>query len=472
MDCIEETSSEYDLIIIGAGITGLSVALRAQQLGARVLLFEKTNRAGGVIQSEQRNGYLLERGPNSYSSFGQQEEDLLKDLGLQNRRLRKDIRKTDRYIWHSGNLHQVSFSPLSFLSSSLLSPSAKLSILRGLVKPFHLKRSDPSLGAFFREVFGDEFVETLLKPGFAGIYAADADEVSMETTLGKFYDAAKSSNSLLGTMLELRRRKKKDPSTGQKRTPKYLTTYQNGLEELPTAMAETLRASGRTEIKLSTTPILSYINSENRWSVKFENLVASSKNLVLATPSFEAEGYLGDIKKTLAAQLSEIPHANLNVLHVGLKSKEVGETRDGFGFLTKRNENVRALGMIWNSSIFKNRAPEGHRLMTCFYGGAIDPEATHLDHDTLEKTVKRDLMKAMKWRGKELDLFEVTRWTPALPLLRPGHARRMKKLVSQLPEGMHLAGNYVGKVSVPDRVREGFDLAEKLLRKNRKRDDD
>ena len=56
---------DKQVIIVGAGLSGLACAYRLQSLGVECLLLEKTHQVGGVLQSERLDGYLIERGANS-----------------------------------------------------------------------------------------------------------------------------------------------------------------------------------------------------------------------------------------------------------------------------------------------------------------------------------------------------------------------------------------------------------------------
>ena len=77
------------VVVIGAGISGLSCAYRLNQLGADVTLLEASNRAGGLIGTIQKDGFLFESGPQSF-----QTTDLLltliRELGIES-----DLQKAD-----------------------------------------------------------------------------------------------------------------------------------------------------------------------------------------------------------------------------------------------------------------------------------------------------------------------------------------------------------------------------------------
>src|ERR1051325_5358940 len=73
------------VVIIGGGISGLAAAHRLSEEQVNVTLLEASPRLGGTIQTEHRDGFLLERGPDSFISEKPQALELAKRLGLESR---------------------------------------------------------------------------------------------------------------------------------------------------------------------------------------------------------------------------------------------------------------------------------------------------------------------------------------------------------------------------------------------------
>jgi oxygen-dependent protoporphyrinogen oxidase len=125
-----------EAVVIGAGISGLVCAYRLKTLGVDVALLEKSDRVGGVIQSERIGDYLIERGPNS--SQGTEElMALVEELGITGEIAEGDP-KAPAFVSFNGRLHPVPSGPGAFLKSSLLSTRGKLRIL---AEPFIKTRS-------------------------------------------------------------------------------------------------------------------------------------------------------------------------------------------------------------------------------------------------------------------------------------------------------------------------------------------
>ncbi len=73
------------IVVVGGGISGLAAAHRLTELSNehQVTLLEASGRLGGTIQTEHRDGFLLERGPDSFISEKPQASQLAKRLGLE-----------------------------------------------------------------------------------------------------------------------------------------------------------------------------------------------------------------------------------------------------------------------------------------------------------------------------------------------------------------------------------------------------
>jgi phytoene dehydrogenase-like protein len=61
-EIIEKNTNKHDVIIIGAGLSGLSAAVHLHRQGRQVLIVEASDRAGGRVKTDKVNGFLLDRG--------------------------------------------------------------------------------------------------------------------------------------------------------------------------------------------------------------------------------------------------------------------------------------------------------------------------------------------------------------------------------------------------------------------------
>lgn len=61
---------DYDVIIIGTGIGGLTVANYLARAGVKTAIFEKNKEVGGYLRSFERQGYTFDAGPTCFGSNG------------------------------------------------------------------------------------------------------------------------------------------------------------------------------------------------------------------------------------------------------------------------------------------------------------------------------------------------------------------------------------------------------------------
>src|SRR5258706_16082167 len=84
--------------VIGAGITGLTAAFYLKRKGVPVTVYEASDRAGGVIRSLRKDGYLAEFGPNTILATSPKITQLVEDAGLASRKLKPDPKAEARYV--------------------------------------------------------------------------------------------------------------------------------------------------------------------------------------------------------------------------------------------------------------------------------------------------------------------------------------------------------------------------------------
>ena len=455
------SENRFDCIVLGAGVSGLATAWRLTREGLRVLVVEKQKRCGGVITTIEDDGYLIEIGPNSFTSFPNAIMELLDELGIRDRAFAQPLGEHDRFVWYKGKLRKVPMGPGGLFTTSILSPFQKLKAIAGVLAKKGIVEKDVELGAFFRDRVGAAVVERMLKPFTAGVYAADADRISFAATLPKLYEPMRRHASIMAALKSLRK-------PGAKRPKRALVSFPKGLCELPEALVGGLEKAGAI-LEFETEATLRP-GSDCRWAVDYNGMTAEADQIVIATPTTQAAGYLTELAPDASAELRAIPYAGLIVFHVGAPEEQFGENRNGFGFLSVAEQGVRALGMVWSDRIFPGRAPKGHRLLTCFYGGDKDPEILGWDEQRVRRQLIEDLKTTMNFRGGELPFLRYHRWERALPIFRVGHMDRMAKAREALPGGVQLLGNYLGGVSIPDRVEKANALARDIQSRVEQRD--
>src|SRR5215831_20857040 len=143
--------------IIGAGITGLTAAFYLQRKGIPVVVYESSARAGGVIQSVRKDGFLAESGPNTILETSPKIAQLVCDAGLGSRRLNPDPKAEARYVVRYRKPIEMPGSPLGFFTTSLFTAKAKLAVLREPFVPARCDGKEESIEDFVVRRLGREF---------------------------------------------------------------------------------------------------------------------------------------------------------------------------------------------------------------------------------------------------------------------------------------------------------------------------
>jgi oxygen-dependent protoporphyrinogen oxidase len=444
VEVIEVPEQPLDVLVVGAGLSGLSAAWRLHGDGYRIVLCEATDRVGGAIVSRQIEGFLCEAGPNGFQRTPELEA-LTAQAGLQHRLLVADAR-LPRYVWWEGRLRPVPLTPGQFLFSDLLSWAGKWGVLRELAVPRMDEAREETVSEFFYRRFGEEMLNRLVDPFVSGVYAGDPGQLSAEATLGRLVALERTSGSVLRGLLA-----KRSPVA-----PDGLCTFVDGLGELPEALA--LRLGRRLWLE---SPLLRLECPDGLWQAQLrhrgQQVCLLARSVLLSTPAFAAAEVVSHFDAQMARALSSIFYPPVAVVSLAYTADQIPQPLEGFGHLIPRSQSLRSLGSIWNCSLFAHRAPSGWRQFTCFVGGTTDTASAGLSDAELEMLVHRDLQTVLGVQGKPRPL-STARWQRAIPQYALGHEAKRTRLLSRLADwpGLFLSGSYFGGVSLGSCVREAF----------------
>jgi protoporphyrinogen/coproporphyrinogen III oxidase len=442
-------------LVVGGGISGLVCAYTLRKSGIDAQLVEASPRPGGVISSVTREGFLLELGPQSFSTTSALRQ-LCADLGISNELLQAPPR-APRYVLIDGQLRSVPLSPPAFLMSSLVNASTKWALLRDIFGKSIPPDADESVAAFIRRKFSPPLLDRLVGPFVSGIYAGDPERLSVRSAFPQLYEAEKSAGSIVRGMLRGSKSKK-----GTRERP-TLQSFRDGNETLVRALANKLGPA------LLTSTCVAGVSGHNDGSfqIRLENRTGSesvsANSLILATPTEVTGRLLAALDPSFEAPLTSVDNAAVAVVSLGYLKTDLGHGLDGFGFLVPRSAGLRVLGSVWNSSLFPGRAPEGHALLTSFVGGTTDPAATKLQPQELAGLVHREISPLLSIKNEPV-FSNVTIWPRALPQYNLGHADRLaavSKLCSRFP-GLWLTGNYLRGPAIGSCVDQALAVAEEV----------
>jgi protoporphyrinogen/coproporphyrinogen III oxidase len=448
-------NSPRQVVVIGAGISGLACALRLKELGAAVRVLEAAENPGGVISTVRHDGFLFESGPQSFQLTPELRE-LIRAAGLESEILEAEMH-TPRYILRNGKLLLAPMSPPALVTTSLLSVGSKMRVFS---EPF--RRSQPaaapdeSLADFVRRKFGTEILEYLAGPFVSGVFAGDPEKLSVRSTFPTMALWESEYGSVIRGAMKSR--------GGGEHVRPTLAALKDGMSSLLQALATRLGDSLATR-----TPANSVSPGDSSgWRIRSSGTAPQPEiqatAIVLAAPSYESAKLVAPLSRpALSAALSGIPYAPVAVAAQAYHREHVGHTLEGFGFLIPRTSKLRTLGVIWNSSLFPGRCPPGMVLITCFLGGATDPELVDMDEMQIASQVQKDIGNLLQITHPPV-AQHIWRHARALPQYNLGHAQRVSVIRSELTElpGIFIAGNYLDGPSMGNCVAQAFTTAKSV----------
>ncbi len=436
--------------IIGAGISGLTLAYERQQCGQNYHLWEATDQPGGYIKSvregasETSPGYLRELGPNSLLG----DEDLLNwldGLGLkQDLVFANDVSKS-RFIFRDGAYRELPGTPPALLFGPFFSWKTKWTVFRELS---NRSQSPPgeTLGQFFRRRFSSEIVEYALGPFVAGIYAGDPERLLVSETFPVLLQYECEYGSVLRGLI------KNQGKAGRRQS----FSFREGMQMLPNALAAKL-----THAQFNS-PVISLERTGNGWTVHTATDSQFVDRLVLAVGTNAAARLLDPHFPAVAAALNQIDYPPMVAVHTTYKRADVAHPLNGFGGLNPAIEGRFAAGHIWSSSIFPGRCPTDEVLFTTFVGGQQRADNARLPEAEIRARVQQELTESFGISAAEPVFQRSYSWPRAIPQY-DSNLLVVKQLVPDLDvQNLFICANWYGGVSLSDCIRKAREMGDKV----------
>jgi protoporphyrinogen/coproporphyrinogen III oxidase len=438
-----------DALVVGGGISGLTTAFCLKRSGLAVAVLEASSRVGGAIETHEEGGWRFELGPNTVLENDPSVGELIGAAGLAGEKITASPAAKRRYLYIRGRLLPLPGGPLSFLRTPIFPAAAKLRLAK---EPWIGRPAgDPeeSIADFVRRRLGTAFLEYAVGPFVSGVYAGDPERLSVRWAVPKIAALEREHGSLLRGAFA---RKKGPAPRGA------MISFRAGLAALPLRLA---REIGDVRTGVAARRVLP---SDTGFRVETEAGPLAADRVVLAVPADVAARLLEDATGGRSRALSEIPYAPVAVVALGYRLSDLAHPLDGFGYLVPRKEGKRTLGCLFPSAIFPGRAPEGHAALSAFAGGRTDPEIAGWDEERIAATVSEEVGQALGARGEPVFL-RVRLWPRAIPQYEVGHGRfvDLARAIERGLPGLHLGGNYLRGVSVPDCIKNGVELAHDLV---------
>ena len=447
---------DADVIVVGAGISGLASAWGIQQQGGRVLVLEAGSRPGGCIATTRERGCLLESGPNSALETTPLINRLLEALDIAGARIAANPDARNRYVLREGRLRAVPLSPFAFLTTALFSTGAKLGLLR---EPFVARGAadaEETVAAFVRRRLGGEFLDYAVNPFVGGVYAGDPETLSVSAALPRLHRLEQEHGSLIRGQLLGARARARDPE--QSKHSAAIFAFRDGMQTLTDAIARRL-----PQLELGTR-VVGVTAGDRCYVINADSTGARrefrARAVLLAVPAYAAAGLVASIAPRAATALAEIPYPPVAVAHSAYRRSAIAHPLDGFGILVPERERRQILGTIFSSSLFEHRAPRDLALLTTFLGGMRQPELAQLGEEAIARIAEADNAALLGIAGRA-EFVKVTRWARAIPQYTLGHSVRIAQLdaAERMFPGLFFCANYRGGVAIGDCIKSAHRTA-------------
>ncbi|AFN73848.1 protoporphyrinogen oxidase [Melioribacter roseus P3M-2] len=440
------------IVVLGAGISGLSTAYWLVKKGYDVTILETKNEPGGSMISRRLDNFLIDYGPNSGLETTPLIRKLVEEVNLSDKMIYANAAASKRYILKNGELIPLPMSPGSFIRTKLFSSGAKF---RLMAEPFVSKSDDgyyQSIAEFVRRRLGNEFLDYAIDPFVSGVFAGDPEKLSVKSAFPKLYRLEEVYGGLIKGMIKgARERKQRNEESKQSAK---MFSFLEGMQSLPNAIADKLKDN----IVFSAKVLNVTGANDKQWKVTYElngNRESITADTVISTlPAYIAAGVFGELDQKLAERLNSIYYPPVMVLYLGYNKKDIKRKLDGFGFLIPSKEKKHFLGAIWSSSIFPGRSPEDMAAFTLFVGGARSPQLFEMEKSDLIKKVLSEFHQIMNIKGEPV-LIENKLWQKAIPQYNLGYIEHEKyfEVFEENHRGIYLRGNYRGGISVGDCIK-------------------
>ena len=437
--------NEVDTIILGAGISGLTLGYYLNNRDKDFLIFESSKYVGGNISTRNKKGFICENGPNTVLINNESVRDLISDLKIKNDVLYPNKNNNKRFLIKKGKLIKIPQSFGQFIKSNILSLSAKIRIFFEIF----VKKSDNSLSVydFFKKRFGKEFHDVLIEPFLTGVYAGNTRKMSIKHVLKKIWEVEQNYGSVILGFI-----KKKSRNI----TPKSFN-FKNGLSDLTNKIHQKIKDKIRFNSKIT-----SISKIENLYEITVNNDIKYRCNKLICTiPAYALSEIIFDEK--LSQTLKKISYCPIYVLHLGLEKQKIKNDISGFGVLTKPSDNKSFLGIIFNSRIFPHVAPSEKDLMTVMVGGTRQEELLKTDKDLLFNKIISDIRKLISYDGQIIMKHDFL-WEKGIPQYGLEHdfiTNEIKNFENKNKD-LHILGNYVNGISVSDCIEKASKLSKIL----------
>ncbi len=450
------------IVVVGAGVTGLTVAYRLLKSGGNfeVVVLESEKQTGGKLKTSRFAGLLLDEGADAFLARVPWAKDLFDEIGISEEFVSPSSRSAS--IWINGSLEPlpspnvlgIPLDPDS-LPSQLLNSDDALKIKQG-GKPSKAipEGTDVSIGSLVRDCVGDSVFELFVDPLLGGINAGVVDEMSCETMAPQLLEAARHEEGLITALREAQQNS--DPES-----PVFYT-HPNGMGHIVEKLTEQISGSIRKDSN-----VISINHTNKQWVLETNTGSETADAVVLATSAQNAAKLLTSVSPTSSSRLSDIEHASVSLVSFAFKNSDINIPKDQSGFLVPRSAGMLMTACSFSGNKWAHLDDGSQTLIRVSSGRADDQRHDRLSDEELVEHLTDDLAITLGLDSQPLE-FRVTRWPTALAQFKIGHSQRMKETIDLLADeapGVFISGSYHFGVGIPASVRSGNEAAVSVIEK-------
>lgn len=454
------SQQEADIVIIGAGLTGLTMAYYLQRAGKKILVLEKENRVGGVIRTHHKDGFIFESGPNTGVIGHPEVAELFEELKGKCSLEVANPKAKSRWIWKNSKWNPLPSGPLSAIGTPLFSFGDKFRILG---EPFRKPGENPleSVAEMVKRRMGKSYLDYAVDPFISGIYAGDPAKLITKFALPKLYALEQTYGSFIrGAM-----KKKNEPKTERiKKATREVFSAKGGLNNLINALESSI---GKEHFILGLDNIVVEKN-ENGYGIKALNngkdYTILSKKVVSTFGGDDLPNVFSFIPKERFDPILNLEYAKVVEVTIAFKNWK-GIPINAFGGLVPSAERRNILGVLFPSSFFEGRCPEGGAVLSVFLGGSKRPDIINMVEEDIRKMVFAEIREMLSVDVNEADLVKVFKYQNAIPqygISSPERLDRISGIEKENP-GLLLAGNIRDGIGMADRIKQATDIANQLI---------
>ena len=396
-------SNTYDIIVVGAGISGLTLANKIAKSGKRVLVLESKEKLGGCLNTHYHanNDFWVEMGAHTFYATYANVIQLLQSNGLE-----ADIVAREK----------VGMKVFTDQHEKIFSKIGKFELLTSVPNLFFSKRDGKTVKEYFSKIVGKRNYDNLFARMFSAVIVQNADNFTAEYFLKK-------------------------RNTKSKEHPKSFI-LKKGMQSFMERLVES------ENIKVLTKQTVVSVKKEKEVSVTTQGgELFTAKDIAFAVSPELVSSMVSEINPKLSNRLTEFPTQNI-ISRGNVVAKEKVDF-ESVSFV------IPLQGPCFS---MVTRDVMSHKESRGF--------AFHFEDDKISKEEQEQFMSELLGVEKA-DLGETIEATHKLPLLTLGHKERIQEIQDLSEQaGIYLCGNYFSGLSLEDCVERSVNEFERYKRNN------